>query len=170
MRYARLTAKFREQGRLSRRAIVATGAALLFGFDGGLKARNLQSEPSRTPLKLIELKISTRGDLMEFSTKELKCPAKSRVRLSFSNTAKYVQFDDNWVLIWPGFYDAVVATAQRAEKKIGFRNVIPASSRRPLPLMPVRRLKSSSMLPSPANTFIFARSPAIRRACGAFCS
>ena len=51
---------------------------------------------------------------MEFSTKELKCPAKSRVRLSFSNTAKYVQFDHNWVLIWPGFYDAVVAAAQRA--------------------------------------------------------
>jgi azurin len=107
-------------GRLSRRAIVATGAALLFAFGSRRKAQALESEPSRTPTRRAELNVSTSGDLLEFSPKELKCPAKSRVRLSFTNAAKYVHFEHNWVLIRPGSYDAVVAAAERAGEDHGW--------------------------------------------------
>jgi len=60
------------------------------------------------------LSLSTNGDLLEFSTQELSCKAADRVRVDFTNAAKYVKFDHNWVLIRPGTFDAVVAAAEKA--------------------------------------------------------
>lgn len=63
---------------------------------------------------LAELLLETDGDLLEFRPKELSCHAGERVRLTFRNTARYVDFKHNFVLITRGSFDAIVAAAQAA--------------------------------------------------------
>lgn len=85
--------------------------ATLFLPDRGDAADAAQRKHAR---QFVELHITTNGDLLEFSTQALSCPAGSRVRLTFANAAKYVSFDHNWVLIRPGTFDAVVDAALQA--------------------------------------------------------
>lgn len=72
------------------------------------------------PRPLVDLQITTNGDLLEFSTRALACRAGTRVRLTFVNGAKYVNFEHNWVLIRPGTFDAVVAAAEQAGEEHGW--------------------------------------------------
>ena len=66
------------------------------------------------PRRLVELHVSTHGDLLEFEPRELSCPAGVRVRLVFRHAGKYVDFRHNWVLIRAGTFDRVTAAAERA--------------------------------------------------------
>ncbi|MEO8313807.1 MAG: plastocyanin/azurin family copper-binding protein [Pseudomonadota bacterium] len=100
-----------------RRMLACIGASLVVS-GSWVQAAN---SPSRTTARpLVELRITTNGDLLEFSTKALTCRAGSRVRLTFVNGAKYVSFDHNWVLIRPGTFDAVVAAATKAGEAHGW--------------------------------------------------
>jgi azurin len=86
--------------------------ALFAGFCGGRRV-SAESIPR-------VLSISTKGDLLEFSTQKMSCHAGSHVRVDFTNRAKYVNFEHNWVLIRPGTFDAVVAAAERAGEAQGW--------------------------------------------------
>jgi azurin len=62
----------------------------------------------------VELLLETNGDQLEFKQKELACHAGDHVRLTFRNSAKYVEFEHNFVLIERGTFDSVVASANAA--------------------------------------------------------
>lgn len=76
---------------------------------------NLAAQPGARTLR-----ISTHGDLLEFSTQQLDCTAGAPVRVEFTNAARYVDFEHNWVLIRPGTFDAVVAAAEKAGEARGW--------------------------------------------------
>jgi azurin len=107
--------------RLTRRTLIAqllcTGTTGAWAGSAGALAP-VASRPD--PPRLISLALSTQGDLLEYSTQQLSCPAGSRVRVSFTNAAKYVHFDHNWVLLRPGFYDQVLAAAEQAGEANGY--------------------------------------------------
>jgi azurin len=68
----------------------------------------------------VDLLLETAGDLLEFKQKELTCRAGDHVRLTFRNTARYVNFEHNFVLITRGSFDAVVAAATAAGEARGW--------------------------------------------------
>ncbi|MEO8307323.1 MAG: plastocyanin/azurin family copper-binding protein [Pseudomonadota bacterium] len=100
-----------------RRTLVQIGAALLVS-SGLVQAADSAVRTNGRPL--VQLHITTKGDLLEFSTQALSCKADSRVRLTFVNGARYVDFDHNWVLIRSGTFDAFVAAATQAGAEHGW--------------------------------------------------
>lgn len=90
-------------------------------FIGSLSGTARPAETADVPAgKLVELSIATKGDLLEFTTQALGCPSGARVRLRFTNAARYVNFDHNWVLMRPGTFDAVLAAAEQAGVAAGW--------------------------------------------------
>ena len=79
--------------------------------------------PARAPAPArptVELVVQSAGDLLEFSPRELSCPAGSHVRLTFRHAGKYVSFMHNWVLIRPGTFDEVTRAAVLAGEDHGW--------------------------------------------------
>jgi len=83
---------------------------------------------SRKPPQ-VELLITSDGDQLAFTPNELTCPTGARVRLTFRNTAQYVSFDHNWVLIMPHTFDAVVQASIAAGEQRGW---VPPNDKRVL--------------------------------------
>jgi azurin len=97
-----------------RRVALRVATAWLLGTFVRMPRATAATAHPRAARGLVRLKISTKGDLLEFSTQQLSCRTGSRVRLQFTNASKYVNFDHNWMLLRPGSYDAVVAAAEKA--------------------------------------------------------
>jgi azurin len=72
------------------------------------------------PTPTVDLLLESSGDLLEFNPKELTCHAGDHVRLTFRNTARYVSFEHNFVLLTRGSFDAIVAAATAAGEARGW--------------------------------------------------
>jgi azurin len=72
------------------------------------------------PAQYVDLLIESDGDLLAFKPTELSCPTGAHVRLTFRNTARYVSFEHNWVLILPHTFDAVTKAALAAGEENGW--------------------------------------------------
>lgn len=99
-----------------------------------LAACGVKQAPQAPPAPSVDLLVESDGDLLEFKPKELTCHAGDRVRLTFRNTGKYVNFEHNWVLLVPGSFDAIVAAAEAAGEARGF---LPIGDQRILAFTPM---------------------------------
>lgn len=101
-------------GLIGRRAMTLGLTTTILVAASGVRASAAQGSKAAVSRGPVELRIATKGDLLEYSTQALTCPTGVPVRLLFTNASKYVAFDHNWVLLRPGTYDAVVAAAEKA--------------------------------------------------------
>jgi azurin len=83
--------------------------------------------------KVVNLTISTDGDLLAYKPDQLTCPTGATVHLTFRHGGKYISQEHNWVLVAPGAAEAVEKAALAAGEDAGW---VPRGDRRILAATP----------------------------------